>query len=83
MEVHALPQSPVARVELCSLDAVTKAVRCGATAWFGLLRGNSSALANMELGRGFSVGGEASPPSRWDHLCERFSDVFAEPGKPP
>ena len=56
VEVHALPQSSVARVELCSLDAVMKAVRCGATAWFGLLHGNGSCLANMELGEGSSVG---------------------------
>ena len=83
VEVHALPQSSVARVELCSLDAVTKAVRCGATAWFGLLRDNGSSLANMVLDGGSGVGGEACPPSRWDQLCERFSDVFAEPGKPP
>ena len=80
VEVHALPQSPVAHVELCSLDAVTKAVRCGATAWFGLLRGGGSGLANIKLGEGSTVGDKASLPSRWDKLCERFSDMFSEPG---
>ena len=37
VHVHALPKEQVARVEVCSLDAVTKAVRGGAVAWFGLL----------------------------------------------
>ena len=37
----------------------------------------------MELGEVSSVGGSASPPSRWDTLCERFADVFSDPGQPP
>ena len=40
-------------------------------------------LANMELGDDSGVGGVASPPSRWDKLCDQFADVFAEPGTPP
>ena len=66
VDVHALPKEQVARVELCSLDTVTKAVKGGAVAWFGLLHSGNMGLANMELGEGSGVGDSASPPSRWD-----------------
>ena len=63
VDVHALPKEQAARVEVCSLDAVTKAVKGGAVAWFGLLRQGDMGLANMELGKGPGVGGLAGSSS--------------------
>ncbi len=66
---------------MCSLQQVRKLLRCGVEdAWIASLH-SVSTDAPME-GDKSSSSGAGPAPTRWDHICNEYADVFMEPQQP-
>lgn len=84
--LSGLPASPVANVELCSIDALTRDIRKGACsdAFVMLLQPADSAVdMESKAQSGAEVDSESlSESARWQRIVEMYSDVFEPPGMP-
>ena len=79
--MHSVVAEPPGSVELCSLQQVRKLLRCGVEdAWIASLH-SVSTDAPME-GDKSSLSGAGPAPTRWDHVCNEYVDVFMEPQQP-
>ena len=84
----ALPLDQVARVELCSVTALAKDVRCGdVESAFLMLLKPANPAATMEVdtdivGTNGEDGSVQNEPTRWDQFCNKYADVFEPLGFP-
>ena len=75
-------------MELCSVTALVKDVRCGdVESAFLMLLEPANPVATKEVdtdlvGTDRENGSVANGPTRWDKFCDEYADVFEPPGFP-
>ena len=76
---------PVARVELCSLQQITKDLRKNFVeeAWLRLLQPHSELVTREVIGYSEAEElGDIQIPSKWNKFVQEFHDIFDTPGMP-